>query len=77
MIQETIADTPNMNYLINTEATAWKFWDLCNSSLAGINFEKPDEYEPQMAESWSISDDHKVYRIKLRKGIYWHDFTDR
>ena len=76
MIQATIADTANMNYLINTEATAGEFWNLCNSSLAGINFEKPDEYEPQMAESWSISDDHKVYRIKLRKGIYWHDFTD-
>ena len=30
MIQATIADTANMNYLINTEATAGEFWNLCN-----------------------------------------------
>ncbi|MCG8314048.1 MAG: ABC transporter substrate-binding protein, partial [Pseudomonadales bacterium] len=28
---------------------------------------------PDMAESWSVSDDGKVYTIKLRDGIKWHD----
>lgn len=28
---------------------------------------------PDMAASWSVSDDGKVYTIKLRDGIKWHD----
>lgn len=28
---------------------------------------------PDMAESWSVSDDGKVYLISLRQGIKWHD----
>jgi peptide/nickel transport system substrate-binding protein len=28
---------------------------------------------PDMAESWSVSKDGKVYTIKLRNGIKWHD----
>ena len=76
LILATAADTANMNYLINNDAAAADFSALCNSSLAERNYEKPEEFQPLMAESWSVSEDHLVYRIKLRKGIYWHDFTD-
>ena len=76
LILATSVDTANMNYLINNDAAAAEFNSLCGSSLAERNFEKPEEFQPLMAESWSVSDDHLVYRIKLRKGIYWHDFTD-
>jgi len=76
MIQATNADTANMNVLINNDATAQTFYSLCTASLADRNFAKPEEFQPMLAESWTISKDHKVYRIKLRKGIYWDDFTD-
>ena len=76
LIQATQADTANMNPLINNEATASMFNGLCNASLADRNYAKPEEFQPVLAESWTVSDDHKVYRIKLRKGIYWNDFTD-
>ena len=76
LILATAADTANMNYLINNDAAAAEFSALCNSSLAERNYEKPEEFQPLRAESWSVSEDHLVYRIKLRKGIYWHDFTD-
>jgi len=76
LIQATQADTANMNVLINSEATAQIFYGLCSSSLAERNYAKPEVFQPVLAESWTISDDHKVYRIKLRKGIYWNDFTD-
>ncbi len=76
LIQATQADTANMNLLINNDATASLFHNLCNATLAERNLDRPEEFQPLLAESWTISDDHKVYRIKLRKGIFWHDFTD-
>ena len=30
-------------------------------------------FEPQLATSWSISDDFRTYTFKLREGVTWHD----
>ncbi|MDD5698704.1 MAG: peptide-binding protein [Victivallaceae bacterium] len=70
------SDTPNMNYLINNEATAGTFNALCSSALAARDLKNPDEFEPLMAESWTISPDKLTYLITLKKGILWQDFTD-
>src|SRR5579859_879450 len=29
--------------------------------------------QPQMAEKWSVSEDHLLYTITLRDGLKWHD----
>lgn len=29
--------------------------------------------KPDMAESWDISEDGKIWTVKLKKNIYWHD----
>ena len=76
LIQATMADTPNLNPLINNEATASEFHGLCVPALAELNYGDPTEYQPMLAESWEISPDHKSYRIKLRRGVFWDPFTD-
>jgi len=34
------------------------------------------EPEPQMVDSWSVSEDNKVWVFKLREDLMWHDGTD-
>lgn len=76
MVQATEAETGNLNPLTSNEAMASAFNSLCSSSLAERDYARPEEFVPLMAEKWTISPDRKNYRIKLRKKIYWHDFTD-
>lgn len=70
------SDTGNMNMLINNDAIVSDFWGLTCDSLAERHMKDIDRFVPRMAESWTLSDDKLTYRIKLRKGILWHDFTD-
>ena len=78
VLRESIAsDPPSLNPIISNEATASEIYGLCMSSLAERNWERPDgEYLPVMAQSWEITPDHLTYRIRLRKGIMWNDYTD-
>ncbi|MBR2374580.1 MAG: peptide-binding protein [Lentisphaeria bacterium] len=76
MIQATEAETGNLNPLTSNEAMASAFNSICSASLAERNFRNPERFEPLLAESWEISPDHRSYRIKLRKNVFWHDFTD-
>jgi peptide/nickel transport system substrate-binding protein len=76
LVTAIMADTPNMNVLVNNEHTASIFTALCSSSLATRNLGDPEKFEPLMAESWTISPDKLTYTITLKKGILWQDFTD-
>ena len=75
-ILANISDTGNMNMLINNDAMVSDFWGISCDTLAERHMQDIDRFVPKMAESWTLSDDKLTYRIKLRKGILWHDFTD-
>ena len=78
LVRAFSADVGNMNMLINNDAYVSQIWAQVTDTLADRNYnDRGDgEFEPMLAESWTISPDHKTVRIKLRKGILWHDFTD-
>lgn len=76
IISATMSDTKNMNSIINNDSLVSEIWEKCFDTIAERNYKNIDTYQPQLAESWTLSEDKMTYHIKLRKGILWHDFTD-
>ncbi len=76
LISSIMAETQNLNSIINNEATASTFWGLAYNALAERNYAKPEIFQPMLAKSWSLSEDKLTYDVKLRQGVIWHDFTD-
>ena len=77
LIRAIEAEPPNLNPIVCNEATTSVLYGLCSVSLAARNWEKPEVFEPMLAESWQISADHKQYRIKLRRGVLWQPHRSR
>ncbi|MCW2240519.1 ABC transporter substrate-binding protein [Azospirillum canadense] len=40
-----------------------------------VNFDQNGELKPELAESWSVSDDRLTWTFNLRKGVTFHDGT--
>ena len=74
LIQAVEAEPPNLNPIICNEASASRFYGLCSSALAERSWDKPEEFEALLAESWSISKDNKEFKIKLRRNVMWQSF---
>ena len=75
-ISVSFSDTKNMNTLITNDAFLSALSSYIQDSLTERNFEDIGKFEPKLAESWERLDDGLRFRIKLRKGVLWHDFTD-
>ena len=76
LVTSMMAESGNLNPIINNEASVGAFWGMCTDTLAERCYLNPDVFEPKLAEKWEISDDKLTYTIHLRKGVLWHDFTD-
>lgn len=48
--------------------------DLTRLTFAGLlRYDEHLQLQPDMAESWSVSEDQKTYTFTMRPGIFWHD----
>ena len=83
---ETPADTLVMAYVIDDmisldpaeiyEFTASEYMANTYDRLVVIDPDNPSQLKLQAAESWSVSDDGKVFSFKIRPGIKFHSGND-
>ena len=70
------SDTKNMNSLITNDAFLSSIASYTQDAISERNFKDIGKFEPKLAESWERLDDGLRFKIRLRKGVLWHDFTD-
>lgn len=66
----------NFNYIVQNESVTGTVWDMCVDQIAERNLMRPEEFQPVLAERWSVSGDGLVYDIMLKKGALWHPYVD-
>jgi len=64
-------DLSLMNPMVRTSSTDKSIRDLVFESLVGIDLK--GNIQPNLAESWEISRDGKLYTFNLRKGVKFHN----
>lgn len=62
-------DTLNPGTAILVEA--YTTFELIYSSMVSLNLD--GSYSPELAESWTVSDDGRTWTFTLREGAMWHD----
>ncbi len=72
LVRRYNAEPDTLNPLTSTDAYASALLSLMTDSLASRNRDTL-EFEPELAESWELSDDHLTYTFHLRKDVRWHD----
>lgn len=67
------ADLNTMDYEIATDGGSFTMQHMCIAGL--IQKDGNDQVQPDLAESWDISDDGLTYTFHLRDGLKWSDGT--
>ncbi|HVM02751.1 MAG TPA: ABC transporter substrate-binding protein [Acidimicrobiales bacterium] len=67
------ADPGHLNPAITTSGTTHPASEILYNGLVGVDNDL--ELQPELAESWEITEDGAVYTFTLRDGVTWHDGT--
>lgn len=67
----TPSDPPNLD--VHRANSALVFAPLGPIYNSMVQFDQSNKVVPDLAESWQVSPDGKVYTFALRKGVKWHD----
>ena len=67
------AEPENLNYYTSTSAVAKRFLDYIYEPLIDYDYTTWEYTRPVLAESFSVSEDHKTFSFKLRENVRWHD----
>jgi len=67
-------DPDNLNPFIGYESSSYEVWRLNYNLLTGWNAATL-EPQPELAESWEVSEDGKVWTFKIRQDATWQDGT--
>jgi peptide/nickel transport system substrate-binding protein len=70
-----LSDPKSFNGIIAEETSSTDVTDLLADNLANRN-QNSLEWEPELAESWTISADQKTITYTLRSGLVWSDGND-
>jgi peptide/nickel transport system substrate-binding protein len=68
----TFADAQILNPVLASDTASGRVVDLLFNGLVAV-VPPTGEVKPELAESWSTSDDGLTYTFKLRKGVKFHD----
>lgn len=70
----TVAKKMSVPHLDSDKSTDWQISSIMNHVYEGLfEFDSNFKAQPHLAKSYKISDNGKVYNIKLRKGVLFHN----
>ena len=72
LVRRFSAEPDTLNPLTGTDAYSSMILGLISDSLASRNRDTL-QWEPELAESWDVSQDGLVFTFHLRKDVKWHD----
>lgn len=65
-------DPNTINPILGSDTVSEEFMRWVVDTLAEQKYSNPDEWEPQLAESWDFDEKNLEYTMHLRKGVMWH-----
>lgn len=65
-------DPDTLNAVTSSDTTSQAFQMRVYEYLARRKFDNPDQWDPQLAESWDYDPETMTYTLHLRKNVMWH-----